>query len=309
MRFRTAFTSISRRFVLFAQWGAVVAGDQHTAGESLDAAVALWPQGDVTLGDDLWFLHRLDVEHAITEGGKAAAAVREDFAEQQVVGFVIVTQTCDIARAARDRPFVDVCPLVEVDETCLGDVRRGRRPRYAYLPATAQRRLVVDLDRVMTVEKPVVARWQRVVGCRTVAERREFAKALKRKWTRVAFPDDFVSFARKLHKRIAEKHDGMTDEGRGLRALREIRVQARPARDAPVVELSFWFSRNREDETFEGRRWEDLLRRWEELVPASGRYGTVRCGVQRQGGVAVVRRADGALLLRCRAGGGFAFRG
>ncbi len=47
-----------------------------------------------------------------------------------------------------------------------------------YISATAAHGLVADLDRVMTVEKAVVANWTRIHGRQTDAESREFARAL-----------------------------------------------------------------------------------------------------------------------------------
>jgi hypothetical protein len=92
---------------------------------------------------------------------------------------------------------------------------------------------------------------------------------------RFAFPDDFTTVARKLQARLTDKHDKDSDEGRGLRALREIRVHAAPFWDAPTVELFFWFVRYDEDANFEGKSWADLLKDWLKLVPASDRFHSV----------------------------------
>ena len=88
-----------------------------------------------------------------------------DNAEAEVLGLSVVTQTCDLVRRCEDRPFVEVCPLVEVEDSTLHEIQRGRRPNYAFIPGVAERSLVADLDRVMTVEKSVVATWDRVRGC------------------------------------------------------------------------------------------------------------------------------------------------
>lgn len=134
---------------------------------------------------------------------------------------------------------------------------------------------MVDLDRVMTIEKSVVASWKRTPGYDKDADARVFAQALARKRVRVAFPDDFTAFAKKLQGRLTEKHDKATDEGRGLRALREIRVRANPSWNAAEVELFFWFIRNAEDATFGGKSWGDLLKDWLKLVTATGRFNSV----------------------------------
>jgi len=197
----------------------------------VDAALRSWRQGDCVVGEQ-WFVFRTDPERPLTPDGASAATEGVDTAESKVFGFMVLTQTCDLVRKSSERPFVEVCPLVEVDEGRLQEIERSRRPNYAYVPALADQRLVGDLDRVMTIEKAVVAGWDRVPGWKNDAEARRLALALERKRARVAFPDDFVEFAAPLMSRMSSKHDKQSDEGRVLRALREIRVRADPSWDA-----------------------------------------------------------------------------
>lgn len=211
----------------------------------------------------------------MTLAGRAAAEADADLAEQQVPGLVVLTQTCDVVRSCTERPYVEVCPLVEVDDGRLHEIQRGRRPAYASLPLLADRNLVADLDRVMTVEKPLVAAWARMPGWGTDAEARSFALALARKRIRFPFPDDFTNLARKLQSRLGDKHDKNSDEGRGLRALREIRVHGSPSWGAPQVDVLFWFVRSRSDADFEGKNWADLLKEWLKLVPPSARFRSI----------------------------------
>jgi hypothetical protein len=248
--------------------------DQDPRAASVDDALSSWRQGDCVLGEH-WFAHRLNKSFTVTDAGRVAADADADLAEQQVLGLVVITQTCDIVRSCTERPYVEVCPLVEVDDDRLREVQRGRRPAYGFVPLVADRKLVADLDRVMTVEKPVVAGWERTPGWGTDAEARSFALALARKRVRFAFPDDFTLLAKKLQARLGDKHDKNTDEGRGLRALREIRVCASPSWDAPSTEIFFWFIRDDADATFEGKSWADLLKDWLKLVPATGRFTSI----------------------------------
>jgi hypothetical protein len=143
------------------------------------------------------------------------------------------------------------------------------------VPLLADRKLVAHIERVMTVEKPLVAAWKRTPGWITDVEAREFALALSRKRVRFAFPDDFVTLAKRLQTRLGDKHGKNTDEGRGLRALREIRVNASPSWKSPEVEIFFWFVRNTSDADFEGKSWADLHKDWLRLVPATGRFKSV----------------------------------
>lgn len=207
-----------------------------------------------------------------------AAAEAESGAQaltSEVLGLVVITQTCDVVRSCVTRPYVEVAPLVRVSEDDLHQVKRGRRPAHATLSTLEQDLLVADLDRVMTVEKSIVASWKRTPGFTRDADGRAFAQALARKRVRFAFPDDFTSLARKLQARLGDKHDKNTDEGRGLRALREIRVCASPSWHEASTAIFFWFIRNDTDVTFEDKSWADLLKSWLRLVPATGRFTSV----------------------------------
>ncbi|WP_310488162.1 hypothetical protein [Chamaesiphon sp. VAR_69_metabat_338] len=251
----------------------------------IDSALSKWSQGDCTIGGDCWFVTRFDPQRPLKPSSQdvAAADADADLAESAVSGFVVVTQTCDLVRSCLDRPFLEISPLVKVDAELLAEIKRLKRPSYAYIAGVADRFLVADLvreawalpNRVMTVEKAVVARWERIPGCQSDADIRSLAEALARKRSRFAFPDDFNKFAQKLQKRMQDKHEKTTDEGEALRALREIRVSATPAWDADAVELIFWFIRAEEDDRFQNKEWYELLDSWLKFLPASGRFSSV----------------------------------
>ena len=208
--------------------------------ESLDTALESWRQGDFVIGP-LGFVIRFDPELPLRPGDQDEAT-DSDLCDQDVAGLVVLTQTCDVVRKARDRPYVEVGPLVRVkDEAALENVKRKASPHYTYLPGAAPRMLIADLDRVMTVEKSLLAMWTREVGCPTDQDQRDFAKALARKRERFAFPDDFVSLVEVLRARITQKHAKDSPEGLCLRSLREIRITATPSWDAMSVSLMFWF--------------------------------------------------------------------
>ncbi len=236
----------------------------------IDAALRQWRQGDTAL-EERWFVHAGDPRSPLTD---AAAEADGDLQAltTEVVGLVVATQTCDVVRSCVDRPFVDVSPLVQITDDQLFQVRGGNFPGFAFLPGVADHRLVAHLDRTMTVEKSIVAGWIRTPGLSSDEEVRAFSDALARKRRRFAFPDDFTDLVRKLRNRILDKHDRTTDEGRGLRSLREIRVQASPAWDGQPVTLTFWFIRKDRDVDFEGKNWADLLDAWLNLVPENGRF-------------------------------------
>jgi hypothetical protein len=148
----------------------------------IDSALSKWSQGDCTIGDDCWFVTRFDPQRPVTIEAKnfvvVEANTNTDLLESQVRGFVVVTQTCDLVRACAERAFVEVSPLVAVNSAWIEEIRKLKRPRYAYIVGVADRNLVADLvreawalpNRVMTVEKAVVAAWERIPGCQSDAD-------------------------------------------------------------------------------------------------------------------------------------------
>jgi hypothetical protein len=214
----------------------------------IDAAMQFWRQGDIVLENVPFFLHLAHLEHPITPEARNEAEAAKPLTGDSLIGVasqprgvVVVTQTCDIVRDSAKRPFLEVSPLIEVDEKTLELVKRCMQPRYAYVPGAANLRLVADLDQTMTVEKTVLASLKRQAGCRTDQERRVFAEALARKRARFAFPNEFTAALKGFAQRLKEKHDKLTGEGATLRSLREIRIRAAPSWDAAEVRLTFLF--------------------------------------------------------------------
>ena len=248
---------------------------------TINQALQAWRQGDISLDVGIEFLHLADlsrphspasaqVAEALANDGEAIEAGATPVLDQ-VRGVVMLSQTCDVIRGCCDRPFVEVAPLIEVSEQWVEEIRRLKRPAFAYVPATAGQRLVADLDRTMTVEKALIAGWTRVPGRETDDELRDFARALARKRSRFAFPDDFVAAARNLQEHLSDKHNRKTDEGAHLRALREIRVRAAPSWDNGEVQLSWWFIKDA-DPVGVQLDWPALLDRWLALFDQTGRF-------------------------------------
>ena len=202
--------------------------------ELVDKAMNVCRQGDCFLGDHGFVSLCL----VANESGH-----EEQWLDTPVAGLVLVSQSCDVARTCADRPMVEMCPLVEVDHDKLEQILRAERPRYVAVPALVDRRLVADLDRTMTVQKAVVAGWNRTQGLQSDSEVRVFSQALARKRQRFAFPDDFNYYVQPLRKRLLEKHGKESPEGEALRALQEVRVRAEPSWDAPDVQLIIYFVR------------------------------------------------------------------
>jgi hypothetical protein len=245
----------------------------------ITSAMQVWRQGDVALGEDQ-FVHLADPVRPLTraaahlpprEDGQLPAAT--ELVEGQVDGLVVVTQTCDLLRCCVERPFVEVSPLIVVASDRLSNIKRLHSPRFAFVPALAGRCLVADLDRTMTVEKAVVAAWERTAGCATDEERRRFAEALARKRERFAFPNAFNKFVAPLVERLKKLRGKPSDEGQAIDALLEIRVAAEPAWNAEAVELMFWFVRPEDSELGKlPRDWSAFLETWLGLLSDAQRF-------------------------------------
>lgn len=250
---------------------------------SINRSLSEWRQGDIVLDAGLESFHLAYLSQPNSPASIQVATrlehegtpLPDDVTPIMVAspGLVMVSQTCDVVRDCMTRPFVEVAPLVELSERTVEEVKRLKRPAFAYVPATANRRLVADLDRPMAVEKAIVARWNRVPGWTDDQEIHDFALALSRKRARYAFPDDFVRAAQGFQKRLVEKHNRQTSEGSHLRALREIRVRAAPSWNDERVQLSWWFIKERDPESIESD-WHAMVESWLCLFDQNRRFET-----------------------------------
>ena len=214
-----------------------------TTAAEVDLALASWRQGDLIVisGDDdrLSFVYIADLALPLTAEAQLQAeeASREDEPmglagiSKREAGFAVLTQTCDIVRPCHDRSFLELAPLVTIAHRGdLEDIRKERRPAFAWLPEAAQRGWAVNLDRVMTVEKSVIAARERLPGWTDEADLRRFARALARKRARFAFPDDVVRILAPLRTRLTAKAGKQSDAGAMIAQIRQIRIRATPSR-------------------------------------------------------------------------------
>lgn len=247
----------------------------------INDALQHWSQGDIVLHGNIEFIHLADLRRAHSP---ASSRLLQDIAcgdipaspltvVDVVPGLVVLSQTCDLRRDCRHRPFVEVAPLAQVTSEELEAIRCLKRPAFGYLPKVVDRGLVADLDRIMTVEKAVVAARKPLRGFNGDKELREFRHTLARKWARMAFPDDFVEAAQRMRSRILSKYRKLSEEGAHLRALREIRVAAAPSWDDPIVRLTWWFVRETEPEGYPAN-WASLAKNWMALFNSEGRFQT-----------------------------------
>ena len=225
----------------------------------VDEVTAQWRQSDFYLGEfDFIFMVNSECHVASSD------ELEEDdlIYAQETHGFSIVTQTCDIVRNCRMRPYLEVCPLVKVSEEEVVEVEKQRLINYVFIPNLAQEMLVGDIERIMTIEKSCLLNLEKGVGCSNDFERRRFSQALSRKRARFAFPDEFNGIVNRLLKRLKEKHNKISPEGEALRTLREIRVLAHPSWEESEG-IHFYFVKQDErihfDETAHLTKWLSLI--------------------------------------------------
>lgn len=186
---------------------------------SADAPIREWRQGDYAL--DVGGFLFADVSE-----GDDAFDPREQ--TEDIVGFVVISQTCDIVRDTSGRFYVAVCPLVNVREEEINAIKKGRRPYLTDIENTAPH-VFADLRRVMSVHKNLLASWDRHDGFLTESARLRFAAALERKFGQFAFPDDFDHATKEFRERVWQRHDReASDIGKVYRSILQIRFRSSP---------------------------------------------------------------------------------
>ena len=191
--------------------------------------------GMVAVTPDDPLKHWRQGDFAIDVGGFLYASAAEgddpfDASEttENIVGLVVISQTCDIVRRTGERHYLSVCPLIEKDENELPHILKGRRPYLADVE-NAGKLVFADLSRVMSVHKDVVKTWKRNTGFNSEATRLHFAAALERKFGQFAFPDEFDSAMKGFSGVVWKRHDKPGSKlGEVYRSLAQIRFRAEP---------------------------------------------------------------------------------
>lgn len=248
--------------------------DQNRLFDTVDEETRNWQQGDYCLGD-LEFSLVVNSDHHIASSDKLDD--EESVVLQPVSGLCVVSQTCDIVRTCRKRPFIDFSPLVEVESDVLAQVKKGMRPNYAFLKPLEDDCLVVDLDRTMTVEKSLLLNLDRLSGLRTDEEKRGFSWSLGRKRTRFAFPDEFNALIAKFSKRIRKRSKKPADEIDFVSSLREIRVRAAPVWNHSSVEVTLYLVKeSKPNVSVSNQKAREIIKTWESLIGSSLLYNPIK---------------------------------
>jgi hypothetical protein len=242
--------------------------------ERINEALKGWKQGDLVLTSQLPFACYALASLPLSPAAQQTPPEQESgllLVESIEPGFVVVTQTCDIVRSCRDRPYVEFVPLVPAAPEIIEEARRLRRAAIAFHPEAARHGLVADLDRAMTIEKALLVSLPRQAGLAPREAIVTFAAALANKRARFAFPDDFVETCLRFTKRVKDKASKQSPEGRHLDALEEIRVLAEPDWAAGSVDLTFWLVKRGDPPS---PNWPHWANQWAKLIDTSGRYKT-----------------------------------
>ena len=159
----------------------------------------------------------------------------------ETMGWVVVSQTCDVVGYGEGRDVVVVCPLVEATPGYLNEIRSGRTPAAAALEHAPSDGVVVDLNRFMTVSKTFLVELTRVSGFTDDAKRAAFADSLARKHGRFAFPDEFSDkVLSPLRTKLMRGHGKDSDNGNAYWSIDEIRVAGSKNWETIPVEVGFY---------------------------------------------------------------------
>lgn len=140
---------------------------------------------------------------------------------------VLLTQTCDLQFTTAAEHRCLVAPVIHVSERFAYEAWRGRRPGFAGLPWVGLT-AVADLSRITTVERSVLVAAVSRGRPHTLRERLHFAETVGRYLTRPALPDPINEVLAPFVRRIAEKHDRESAEGRCAHKVSELRLEATP---------------------------------------------------------------------------------
>lgn len=145
-------------------------------------------------------------------------------------GLVIVaTQSCDTVRELAIEPYVQVAPIVDVDQAVWARSRAGRlSPRYFALPQNLEgvAAPVVDIRLIATVDKRLVLENTLPFVSELAPELRgPFAIWLGRRFARYAFSDELeTDLLNPLRKRLGDRYEVPGPEGALVRSVEGVFV-------------------------------------------------------------------------------------
>jgi hypothetical protein len=150
---------------------------------------------------------------------------------------VLLTQTCDLQVTTSGEYRCLVAPVKKVTEQRAREALRGRRPGLVALP-WLDSESVGDLSLITTVERSVLVGAISRGRPRNPLERLHLAEMIGRYLTRPALPTHINDVLAPFLRRISERHDRDSPEGRCLSQVSEFRLEASPDLDSAAPALT-----------------------------------------------------------------------
>jgi hypothetical protein len=175
----------------------------------VDAVCANLRQGDVVDLSELFYQE--------SDGPQAEAAP---------CGVALISQTCDIVQASKERCLV--APVIEDAADLIAAARKGRKPLHLYLDNGSTQRLA-DLERVVSIPKSALVGRQiidRFVGEASGQEARELGALIARAFARFPFPDGVYPFFNQLRSKAQSKSGTESPFGAVIDLVRDLRVSS-----------------------------------------------------------------------------------
>lgn len=146
----------------------------------------------------------------------------------------IVSQTCDLVR--EDRTTAVLGLVVELAGSNAKLAARGSMPRFAHLPELGAN-YFIDLDLLISVPKGILLGGSATPGVSPGSweDVRKLSRAIGRKFSRFAFPDEIVPWLDPLRPVMESKHSKDSALGRVLRAISELRVETTDWSHRPIA--------------------------------------------------------------------------
>lgn len=191
---------------------------------STDAGLApeesqLWRQGDVFS------------ERKIVEADSRGRPVMRSAPH----GVAIISQSCDVSR--RDRPTLQIAPVVVLDEIKSKEAQKGRRPQFAHLAAIGNHHFA-DLSSIATINKNALLGNLPRHGVVTDEAVRRFAGSVARRFGRFAFPDDVVKCLEPIRETIVSKSSRPKSPiGALLNDILQLRIYVEPDWSIPPYDI------------------------------------------------------------------------
>ncbi len=148
--------------------------------------------------------------------------------------FVVISQTCDIARDESVEPFVDVALVTGGNERRTAEARTSVR----YFLLDERKPLIVDVRYLVQVEKPLLLSMTPEQGPQDASFERRFRYWLGDRRSRPAFPKAFIEAVRDpMRRRLAELREARDSRIAVWKNVVEVRT-AMPTEQGPYsVEL------------------------------------------------------------------------